>query len=471
MNGSGAVTIATSNSYTGGTTINAGRLKIANSAALGGPTGASIYGTFTINGGSVDNASGGPLTLPNYPIAWNAGFVFPGSNPLNLGAGAVTLGGSATAVNLSGSTLTFGGPIGDNGLGYGFTQNGAGVLALGGSSTYSGQTTVNGGTLSLGNGGSINGASGVNLAANTVLVFNHSDSQTLAPTIGGSGSLIQTGGGLTLLANSNTYTGGTAITGGTLALGNPLALQNSTLDTSGSGTLSFGSITAATLGGLTGPGTLALSNTASAAVTLSVGNDNASTTFSGMLTGPGGLTKVGGGTLWLSSSNSFSGTTTVNGGALVVANTGALRNSTVNATANTNIVFNVSAASVGGLSGTGNLNLGTTVLTVGANNANSNFPGSLNGGNGLTKAGSGTLAMTGMNNYGGPTVINAGTVQLGTEIVGFGANTTGGSFTGNNGAWQFNSNGAAYTTTPVTGGVLLALLERTGNLGPQRVLQ
>ena len=179
MNGSGAVTIATSNSYTGGTTINAGRLNFANSAALGGPTTASVYGAFTINGGSVNNtSSSGALTLPNYPIAWNAGFVFPGSNPLNLGTGAVTLGNSA-AVTLSGSTLTLGGAIGDSGSGYGFAQNGAGVLALLGSSTYSGQTTVNGGTLTLGNGASINGTSGVNLAAaNSVLVFSHTDSRS-----------------------------------------------------------------------------------------------------------------------------------------------------------------------------------------------------------------------------------------------------------------------------------------------------
>jgi autotransporter-associated beta strand protein len=75
MNGSGALTIGASNSYYGGTTINAGRLNIANSAALGGPTAASTYGTFAINGGTIDNASGAALTLPNYPIAWNAGFV------------------------------------------------------------------------------------------------------------------------------------------------------------------------------------------------------------------------------------------------------------------------------------------------------------------------------------------------------------------------------------------------------------
>ena len=426
MNGSGSVTIANSNGYTGGTTINAGWLNIANASALGGPTTASAYGAFTINGGTIDNTSTGPLILSNYPIAWNAGFVYPGSNPLNLGAGTVTLGSSA-AVTLSGSTLTLGGAIGDSGSGYGFIQNGAGVLALLGSSTYSGQTTVNGGTLSLGNGASIDGTSSVNLAANTVLVFNHTDSQTFTSTISGSGGLVQTGNGMVTLASSNTYVGGTAITGGTLALGDPLALQNSTLNLSGSGVLGFGSLTAATLGGLSGSGTLALANTAAAAVTLSVGNNNANTTYSGTLTGPGGLTKTGAGTLWLSASNNFAGTTNVNGGTLGVANAAALQNSAVNVGANTNIVFSVSGtggttvASVGGLSGTGNLNLGSAVLTVGANNANSNFPGSLSGGNGLTKAGSGTLVMTGVNTYGGPTVINAGTVRLGNEIVGFGA--------------------------------------------------
>ena len=97
-----------------------------------------------------------------------------------------------------------------------------------------------------------------------------------------------------------------------------VALQNSALDTSGSGVLSFGPLTAATLGGLTGPGVLSLSNTASGTVALSVGNNSTNTTFSGMLQGAGNLTKIGSGALNLSGSNTFTGATAINQGKLVV---------------------------------------------------------------------------------------------------------------------------------------------------------
>ena len=67
-------------------------------------------------------------------------------------------------------------------------------------------------------------------------------------------ALVKTGSGRLLLAATNSYSGKTLISGGTLALGNALALQESTLDTSGSGTFNFGSLSTATLGGLTGSG-------------------------------------------------------------------------------------------------------------------------------------------------------------------------------------------------------------------------
>ena len=76
----------------------------------------------------------------------------------------------------------------------------------------------------------------------------------------------------------------------------------------------------------------------------------------------------------------------------------------------------------------------------------------------MTKAGSGTLAMTGTNTYSGPTIINAGTVRLSNGIVGFGAITSG-SAGQSNGTWQFNNSGN--TAAIVTGGSL----NLTGNVG------
>ena len=70
------------------------------------------------------------------------------------------------------------------------------------------------------------------------------------------------------------------------------------------------------LGGLTGTGPLALSNAASVPVALSVGNNNANTNFSGALGGPGSLTKIGSGTLNITSSQSYSGPTLVANGTL-----------------------------------------------------------------------------------------------------------------------------------------------------------
>ena len=97
------------------------------------------------------------------------------------------------------------------------------------------------------------------------------------------------------------------------------------MDTSGAGAISFGSLTAAALGGLQGSRSLALTNTAGTGLALSIGANGASTSFSRSLSGSGSLTKVGSGTLTLAGSNTYSGGTTVTAGTLAATNPGACR--------------------------------------------------------------------------------------------------------------------------------------------------
>ena len=129
-----------------------------------------------------------------------------------------------------------------------------------------------------------------------------------------------TGTGTLTLAGLGQFSGPTTLVGGTLALANSAALAMSTLNING-GVLNFVGSTSAALGGLSGSGNVALDNTALAAVTLSAGNNNQSTTYSGVLSGDGSLSKVGSGTLVLNASNTYSGATTVGGGILQLAAT------------------------------------------------------------------------------------------------------------------------------------------------------
>ncbi len=223
------------------------------------------------------------------------------------------------------------------------TKVDSGTLTLAASNTYTGATTISGGILSLANSAALAGGGNITFGGGT-LQFSRSNSQDYSARIVGSsgpiaidtnganvvftsglassntGGLTKIGSGTLLLTATNSFSGNTLVSSGTLMLGSPLALQNSTLDTSGAGTLSFGTLSAATVGGLTGPGTLGLGNGVLPAVALIVGNNSASTTFSGALIGLGSLTKVGSGTLLLTGSNSYTGATTINAGILQIGN-------------------------------------------------------------------------------------------------------------------------------------------------------
>ena len=118
--------------------------------------------------------------------------------------------------------LSYGGNTSGSGS---LIKDGSGCLTVTGSNTYTGGTTINAGTLQVGNGGAPSGSGeflgspSITLASGAALVFNQSDSLTYGGLITGSGGLSKTGGGtLTLSASNNNYSGGTTLAGGELSV-------------------------------------------------------------------------------------------------------------------------------------------------------------------------------------------------------------------------------------------------------------
>jgi fibronectin-binding autotransporter adhesin len=207
--------------------------------------------------------------------------------------------------------------------------------------------------------------------------------------------------------NANTFSGTIFIVpyttgsgaGSYLAVNGSTALQYATVDVQGAGGTRFvgtslifnTSLSLATLGGLTDNGNVILNGyneytyvKQSDAIALTVGNNNSSSTYSGVISGSGSLTKAGTGTLTMTSANTYAGNTTVNGGDLILQ--GGLPGSTNYAVAH-GATLDVSALSF-------SLASGQTVTSVGTINGSV----SLSSGSGLytsTGTGYGTNAITG----------------------------------------------------------------------------
>ncbi|MEZ5387350.1 MAG: autotransporter-associated beta strand repeat-containing protein [Prosthecobacter sp.] len=228
----------------------------------------------------------------------------------------------------------------------GLIKDGAGTLTLSGSNTYTGGTTLLSGTLQAASTGAL-GTGDITFTGGT-LQYTAASSSTdwatrfknstaaisldtngedvaLAGIINSSntGGLAKIGSGTLTLSGSNTFTGESTVVGGTLLLGHQNALAASTF-AGGAGMLSFGSLAAATFGGLSGTSDLALANDTSAAVALTVGNNDSDTSYAGVLSGAGSLTKSGAGVLSLSGANTYTGVTTVLEGTLNIASGGSI---------------------------------------------------------------------------------------------------------------------------------------------------
>ena len=357
--GDGTLALTGANAYTGGTVIDAGTLSFASGALAG-------TGTITFGGGA----------LQWYGV--NSDDVSSQIAPVAAGVAAI--------LDTNGNDVTL--ATGLTGAG-GLTKLGGGTLILTAANTYSGLTTISTGALQVGAGGTSGTLSADDVLDDATLVFDHSDTLTVSNVISGSGGLVQQGPGNLIVLGTNSFSGPTRIAAGTLSLNNILALQQSTLDMAAAdaGTLSFSALLSAVLGGLTGSRNLVLQSGASSPVVVSIGDNNQSTTYSGILSGNGNLTKIGTGTLTLTNANTYTDGTTISGGTLQ------LGAGTANGAVAADIVDNAAL--------------------VFANASDQTYSGNISGSGTLTMQGTGTLTLGGTNTYGGDTTVADGVLRMG----------------------------------------------------------
>ena len=361
------------NTFAGGVVLNAGVLQLNKSSALGAEGGLGL----TINGGLLDNGSGGVITLSNYAQTWGGNFSFIGTTNLNLGAGAVNLTGTRT-VTVTANALTVDGAITNTG---GITKAGAGTLILNGANTYTGKTTINSGTVILSGSGTAGTIASDLEVAGGLLNLSAGTKTNAAFTL--SGGTITNG---TLQATSYALQGGTIISNATLGTGTATVTTGTTtlngLLNAATLNVNSGTLTAGSAGRFTGAPTVTVSNGATlnlagneifgslagagsvsnSAGRITAGGNNTSTTFSGVLSGAGELTKTGIGRLSLSGSSSYNGATTVSAGELNLSG-GSIASSAVTVASGASLS---GYGSVGTIGGAGAINPGNSpgILTT-----------------------------------------------------------------------------------------------------------
>ena len=413
---------APSNTYTGATVNNGG---------------ASVFGLLNLSGQAGSIVIPGDLTISNTNVTENTnqGQIAPTSNVRWVGGGTLTLTGSNTLASLSFKSI----------------------------GTSGGTETMTGGTVNLTSANAItsqNDFQGTTPLVASAVNFVYAGASTITTTglspndlqitgqITAPNGLIKAGTGSLTLPNANAATINWTLNAGTLILGNATALgaTGSSLTINGAGTLmgsagtpvvstpiTFNAGSSLAFGGTGGTVTNAINlsgamNINGASPNISVNAATLTDTISGAISGTGGFTKTGPGTLTISSaSNSYSGLTTVAGGILKIGNTAAIPASTsdVSISAGAELDINGSANVIlRSIAGSGIITdsgaaatfyVGGTSTTDNTSTTGSTFGGVITNGTNalaLTKVGNNRLTLSGANSYTGGTTIITGTVLV-----------------------------------------------------------
>jgi autotransporter-associated beta strand protein len=401
QSGSGTLTLATTNSFTGGLFLNGGELNFSTLGNLGA-------GAISFSGGTL-HYSGNTDDISSQTVTFNAG----GAN-----------------IDDGGSVISFANPVGNGGVG-GLTKLGAGTLTLNGTNLYSGDTVVGTGTLALGSAGFLSDSAAIIVSNGATLDVSANSPLVLQNQLLTGGGTIHGGvfvtNGATLSPGTNgvvgTLTlnnGDLTIAGGTLALdvsasaldlivvGGNLNFDNGTLQLNVTGTLSPGTYKLIQYSGAFGgtAGNLAITGFAEAGKTAALSSTTAGE-IDLVITAAGSANLVwqgdGGNNYWDTgiSANWLNG---VNA-AVIFAN---VDNVTFNDTSANQTVNLVSAEQPGWVT----VNTAANYLFQDGSGVGA---GKISGSTGLTKAGTGTLTVLTIDNNFGPTVITAGTLQVGND--------------------------------------------------------
>jgi autotransporter-associated beta strand protein len=226
------------------------------------------------------------------------------------GAGKVTV---LTTNDFTGSTAINGGALSVD-----YLANGGVASPLGAASSASANLAFNGGTLQVtGAGSSSDRGATLNAGGATVDITNAAATVTLGGAIVGTGPLTKVGEGALTLSGANTYSGPTTVSLGSLNAAGTGVGDNSAVSLADVAGVVLNLTGSETIGSLTGGGANG-GNVNLNANRLTLGGNNASTTYAGNISGTSGFSKVGTGTFTLNTPQGMTGTIYVKGGTLTL---------------------------------------------------------------------------------------------------------------------------------------------------------